>query len=87
MLQGLGEPLNETRQFVKDLQFRNALERQQGELELLRQRLALARELGLLDTPEAREAAVSAIFAARRRRSPFSRRPRLELEPGEPEDA
>lgn len=73
MLQGLGEPLNETRQFVKDLQFRNALERERGELDLLRQRLALARDLGLLDTPEARRAAATAVFAYNRNRSRVTR--------------
>lgn len=59
MLQGLGEPIRELREFVKDVRFRNAQERQLGQLEVLDRRLELADKYGLLDTPEARAATLT----------------------------
>ena len=82
MLEGLGEPFHETRMLIKDLQFQNGLERQRGELEILRERISLARELGLLDTPEARSAAAAALFEARRKRARLFRPARRQLEAG-----
>lgn len=38
-LAGLGEPLREVREFIKDLCYRNRQERQKGDLEILKQKL------------------------------------------------
>lgn len=45
-LAGLGEPIHQLREFVKDLWYRNRQEKQAGQLEILRQYLALEREYG-----------------------------------------
>jgi hypothetical protein len=81
MLQGLGEPINELRQFLKDLSFRNSHEREQGELELLRQRLEIARDFGLLETEDARDAAWATLNSAHTRPS-HRKRQRRELPRG-----
>lgn len=76
MLHGLGEPLNEARQLVKDLQFRNVQEAEQGEIDLLRSRLAVLNDFGLLETPEGKAAALAALQASapRKRRLKRSQR-------------
>jgi hypothetical protein len=40
-LAGLGEPLREVREFIKDLCYRNRQERQKGDLEILKQKLEI----------------------------------------------
>jgi hypothetical protein len=40
-LRGLGEPLREIREFIKDLWYRNRQERERGELDILKEKLAL----------------------------------------------
>lgn len=47
-LVGLGEPIKQLREFIKDLWFQNHQEKQRGQLELLRQYLGLEREFGPL---------------------------------------
>jgi hypothetical protein len=47
-LAGLGEPIQQLREFIKDLWYRNKQEKQQGELEILRQYLSIQREFGPL---------------------------------------
>jgi hypothetical protein len=42
--EGLGEPLREVREFIKDLWYRNSQERRQGELILMREELKVAQE-------------------------------------------
>ena len=46
MLQGLGEPFKQLREFVKDLWFRNQQERRHGELDLLERELELEAKYG-----------------------------------------
>ena len=38
-LQGLGEPIRELREFIKDMAYRNRQEREKGDLEILKQKL------------------------------------------------
>ena len=52
MLEGLGEPVHQLRELVKDVSFRNSQEREQGELELVRSRLQLAQDYGLFSPTE-----------------------------------
>lgn len=40
-LRGLGEPIREIREFIKDLWYRNRQERERGELDILKEKLAL----------------------------------------------
>jgi hypothetical protein len=47
-LAGLGEPIQQLREFIKDLWYRNRQEKQAGQLEILRQYLAIEREFGPL---------------------------------------
>lgn len=54
-------PVRELREFVKDLWFRNAQEKERGELELLDTRLEIASKYGLLDTPPAQQRAAELI--------------------------
>jgi hypothetical protein len=82
MLEGLGEPVREVRELIKDLSFRNGQEKQRGELELLDRRLELAAKYGLLDSVEARTASLSLLGGA----TAFQLRPdagRTELPPGD----
>lgn len=46
-LEGLGEPLRELREFIKDLCYRNRQERQKGDLEILKQKLDIAAQHNL----------------------------------------
>jgi hypothetical protein len=46
-LRGLGEPIKEIRELIKDLWYRNRQERQRGDLEILQQKLALVAENNL----------------------------------------
>jgi hypothetical protein len=46
-LRGLGEPLREIREFIKDLWYRNRQERERGELEILKEKLALVTQNNL----------------------------------------
>jgi len=48
-LRGLGEPIREIREFIKDLWYRNRQERERGELELLKKKLALITKNNLPD--------------------------------------
>jgi hypothetical protein len=40
-LAGLGEPIREVREFIKDIWYRNRQEREKGDLEILKQKLEL----------------------------------------------
>lgn len=55
MLQGLGEPLHELRQLVKDLSFRNGQEAEMARLEVIERRLDLALKYGVITREEAEE--------------------------------
>jgi hypothetical protein len=46
-LRGLGEPLKELRELVKDLWFRNRQERERGDLEIAKMKIALLTEMNL----------------------------------------
>lgn len=46
-LSGLGEPLTQLRELIKDLWYRNRQEREQGELELLQRRIEMFSQHGL----------------------------------------
>jgi hypothetical protein len=46
-LRGLGEPIKQLRELIKDLWYRNRQERERGDLELVRQRLEICSEYGL----------------------------------------
>jgi hypothetical protein len=47
-LAGLGEPIQQLREFIKDLWYRNKQEKQKGELEILREYLSIESEFGPL---------------------------------------
>lgn len=46
-LEGLGEPLREVREFIKDLCYRNRQEREKGDLEILKQKLEIVAQNNL----------------------------------------
>jgi len=46
-LEGLGEPLRELREFIKDLCYRNRQERHKGDLEILKQKLEIVAQHNL----------------------------------------
>ena len=50
-LRGLGEPLRELRELIKDVWYRNRQERQRGELEIIQQRMNLLTQGNLAAPP------------------------------------
>ena len=50
-LRGIGEPLRELRELIKDLWYRNRQERQRGELEIIQQKLELLTQGNLAAQP------------------------------------
>ncbi|MGH9198431.1 MAG: hypothetical protein ACRD1T_22195 [Acidimicrobiia bacterium] len=46
-LRGLGEPLRELRELIKDLSYRNRQERERGDIEIIQQRLTLLTQSNL----------------------------------------
>ena len=50
-LRGLGEPLRELRELIKDLCYRNRQERERGDLDIVRQRIALLTQTNLPPKP------------------------------------
>jgi hypothetical protein len=62
-LQGLGEPLRELRELVKDLCYRNRQERQKGDLEILKQKIDILSHYSL-NPPHVQVLAESAISDA-----------------------
>jgi hypothetical protein len=77
MLEGLGEPFRQVREFIKDLWFRNRQERRHGELDLLDRQLELAAKYGLLDSEEGRAAALTLLAGQRSRAAVRERPPEL----------
>jgi hypothetical protein len=62
--QGLGEAIQQVREFVKDVWFRNRQEKELGRLEIARQHLLLQREYGDLLSGPANKIAVAALEQA-----------------------
>jgi len=50
-LRGIGEPIHELRELIKDLCYRNRQERERGELEIIKQKIALVTRLNLPTGP------------------------------------
>jgi len=46
-LRGLGEPVKEFRELLKDISYRNRQEKERGDLEILKEWVALLRQLGV----------------------------------------
>lgn len=46
-LEGLGEPIRELREFIKDMRYRNRQEREKGDLEILKQKLDIISQYSL----------------------------------------
>lgn len=62
--EGLGEPIRQLREFIKDLHYRNQQERELGRLEIARQHLELRREFGDLLSGPANKVGIAALEEA-----------------------